>query len=318
VRTARLAGSVRAAIAVVALGFCAAPVACGESTPAATTPTSSAATGAGVPPVGSGAGAEQAEGEEHRRGHGGGVVMLVAMSLRDLDLSPDQKAAVEKIRADMIAKTEPMRAAAKDVANTLADGVAAGAVDRSKADAAIDKLVAQAQTIHDASIDAMNRLHAALNATQRAALVDKMQEHFEKWKEANGHEEQDGQPHRSGHLLALAKDVGLSQDQATKIKASFHDMLKANAPDGGGGQANVQDHQHKEVTDHLQAFATAFKADNFDAHSLGTANAANGHMARWGATRMARFLEAAAPVLTPDQRTKLAQMIRDRAGRQPT
>jgi hypothetical protein len=30
---------------------------------------------------------------------------------------------------------------------------------------------------------------------------------------------------------------------------------------------------------------------------------------------MERFLEAAAPVLTPDQRTKLAQEIRDDAGR---
>jgi hypothetical protein len=38
-------------------------------------------------------------------------------------------------------------------------------------------------------------------------------------------------------------------------------------------------------------------------------------MARWGATRMERFYEAAAPILTPDQRTKLASEIREHANR---
>jgi hypothetical protein len=67
----------------------------------------------------------------------------------------------------------------------------------------------------------------------------------------------------------------------------------------------------------MQAFAAAFKADTFDAHTLATENAANGHMARWGATRRARWLEAAAPVLTPDQRAKLSQSMRDRASHPP-
>jgi len=76
-----------------------------------------------------------------------------------------------------------------------------------------------------------------------------------------------------------------------------------------------QEHQHKEVADHLQAFATAFKSETFDAKKLTGAKMANVHLARWGATRRERFLEVATPVLTPEQRTKLAQMIRDRANR---
>jgi Spy/CpxP family protein refolding chaperone len=319
----RHAGSLRSAIAVAALAVSAASFGCGESTPAATTPGASGTTGPAVGTPMTGAGAEQSEGDEHRRGHHGGVAMLIAMSIHDLDLSADQKAKVEQIRTDLLAKLEPARTAGKDLAGVLADGVAAGAVDRAKADAAIDKLVTQTQGIHDATADAMNQLHAALTGPQRATLVDKLNEHFEKWKEANGHEEQDGQPHRSGHLMALVKDLSLSQDQAQKIKTSFHDLMKAGAPPGApaapaGGSANPQDHQHKEVADHMQAFATAFKADAFDAKTLSTETAANGHMAKWGATRMERFLEAAAPVLTSDQRTKLAQIIRDRAGKQPT
>jgi Spy/CpxP family protein refolding chaperone len=231
--------------------------------------------------------------------------MLVAMSIKDLDLSADQKTAVEKVRSDLLAKMEPARAAGKDLANTLADGVAAGAVNRAKADAAVNKLVTQVQAIHDASLTALDQLHDALNAQQRAALVDALQAHWEKWKEAQGSEELDDHQHRPGHLLGLVRDLGLTKDQAEKIKAKFHDQMKGSP----------QDRQHKEVSDHLTAFATAFKADKFSAKSLTKAKAANAHVARWGATRMERFLEAAAPVLTPDQRTKLAQHIREHADR---
>ena len=66
------------------------------------------------------------------------------------------------------------------------------------------------------------------------------------------------------------------------------------------------------------AIATAFKADTFDAKKVAGGKAADGHIAKWGATRRARFLEAAAPLLTPDQRTKLAQTIRDRAANTST
>ncbi|HTQ44783.1 MAG TPA: Spy/CpxP family protein refolding chaperone [Polyangiaceae bacterium] len=266
-----------------------------------------AAASPGAQPASPAAAPEQGEAEEHRHHHGG-VIALIAMSLKDLDLSADQKAAVEKVRAALVTKMEPARAAGQDLSNTLADGVAAGSVDRAKADAAIGKLVAQVQAAHGSSLDAMNQLHAVLTPAQRAALVDKLQEHFEKWKEANGHEDQEGQ-HRSGPMLGLVKDLSLSQSEAQQIKDSYRNLLKASAPAAGG-----QDHQHKDVADHLQAFGTAFKADKFNAHALAGASAAAGSMARWGATRMARFLEAAAPVLTPDQRTKLAQLIRDRAG----
>jgi Spy/CpxP family protein refolding chaperone len=227
------------------------------------------------------------------------------MSLRDLDLTAEQRTTVDKIRSDLLAKMEPARSAGKELANTLADGVAAGTVNRSKADAAINKLVAQMQTVHDSSIAALDQLHAALTPPQRAALVDGVQAHWEKWKAAQGRDEQDDKQHHAGHLLGLVRDLGLSKEQAEKIKTKFHDQMKATP----------QDHQHKEVQDHIQAFGSAFKADTFSAKSLSKAKAANVHMARWGATRMERFLEAAVPVLTPDQRTKLAAEIREDANR---
>jgi Spy/CpxP family protein refolding chaperone len=223
------------------------------------------------------------------------------MSLKELELTPEQKTAVEKIHTDLVAKMEPAHAAGKDLANVLADGVAAGTVNRAKADAAIDKLAAQVAKVDVATRDALNQLHAALTSQERAELVDKVQGHWEKWKEAHGQDEKDDGQHRSGYLLGLVKTLNLTPDEAQKIKTSFQTINKAKP----------QEHQHKEVVDHLQAFATAFKADKFDAKKLAGANAANVHLVKWGATRRARFLEAAAPILTADQRTKLAQIIRD-------
>jgi Spy/CpxP family protein refolding chaperone len=288
-------------------GVCLTVGGCGgpANTAAPATAPPPAATRATVPSPQGGQSAELAEGDEHRQRHHGGVLMLIAMSLKDLDLAGDQRASVEKIRTDLLAKMEPARAAGRDVANTLADGVAAGAIDRAKADAGIDKLVTQVQGLNDASRDSLNQLHAVLSAQQRAALVDKLQSHWEKWKEAHGEDEKDDPQHRNGHLLGLVQTLGVTQAEAQKIKTNFHELMKASP----------QDQQHKEVQDHMQAFASAFKSDKFDAKTLTGANAANGHIARWGATRRARFLEAAAPVLTPDQRAKLAQMIREGANR---
>lgn len=266
--------------------------------PPAPEPAASAAVAAPPGPQGP----EMAEGDEHRERHHGGVLGLIVMSLPDLSLTPDQQTAADKIRADLSVKAEPARAAGKDFAGTLADGVAAGKVDRAKVDTAITKLVTQVQAVHDASLTAIDQLHALLTPAQRAKLVDDLQAHWEKWKDAHGRDEADDHQHRSGHLLALVRELGLSQEQADKIKASFHDKMKASP----------QEHAHKDVQDHLTAFAAAFKAETFDAKKVTGAKAA-AHMARWGSTRMARFVEAATPTLTPEQRTKFADLIRDHA-----
>jgi Spy/CpxP family protein refolding chaperone len=256
------------------------------------------------PPPPSPTGAEVGEGQEHREHHHAGVMGLVVMSLNDLDLTADQKDKVEKIKAELVTKMEPAKAAGKDVANVLADGVAAGKIDRTKADAAIGKLVTQVQATHEASLASLNDLHEALTSAQRAKLIDLVTEHWEKWKAAHGKDEADDKEHHPGFLLALVREVGLTQDQADKIKASFKDNMKKSP----------QDHAHKEVQDHLTAFGTAFKADKFDAKKLGAGGKlAAAHMAKWGATRRERVLEVAAPILTPDQRTKLAGIIRDHA-----
>src|SRR5215469_10471481 len=118
-RTSRWVGS---AVSGGALVICSLLFACGEEgtpppmspppppppTAGAPTPTDTATAAATPPAPAATSGAptgtpEQAEGEEHRRRHGG-MLALIAMSVHDLDLTDDQKASIEKIRTDLVTK----------------------------------------------------------------------------------------------------------------------------------------------------------------------------------------------------------------------
>jgi Spy/CpxP family protein refolding chaperone len=237
--------------------------------------------------------------EHHRHHHHGGVTMFIAMSLDTLSISPSQRGAVDQIQADLFARMEPARAAEQNLLETLADGLAAGTIDAEKTQAAVAQLATASSGLHDAAADAINQLHAALTPEQRAALIDKVEAHWALWQHANGDLAQAGAGGRpeAGHLEALAVELNLTPDQVEKIRTN----VTAVKPDP------------QKIEAHLQAFGAAFKSDAFDAKALVTGPAANAHLASWGATRMAIFFESVNPVLTPDQRAKLAQKVREHA-----
>jgi Spy/CpxP family protein refolding chaperone len=277
-------------------------------------PTSPAAT-SDVAPAGTALGAAEQQDEsmadltDHdRHHHHGGFAMFVAMSLDSLGTTPEQQSAIAKIQSDMRAKVLPAHEAEKALLSTLADGVAAGNVDQAKVDAAIAQVSTASAGVHDAVADSLNQLHATLTPSQRVALVDKVESNFEVWHESNPADEPPAGDARGGHLAKLAKDLALSPDQVEKIRASFTSSV-GRVPAGFDA---------KQADAHMKAFAAAFEGDNFDAKTLTTGGPANAYVATWGATRMARFYEAVAPVLTPDQRAKLADGLRWHASYTPT
>jgi Spy/CpxP family protein refolding chaperone len=243
--------------------------------------------------------------EYHRYHHHGGVTLFIAMSLDTLGVSPEQRVAVEKIKADLHARMEPARAAEQNLGTTLADGVAAGSFDVAKVDAAVAQASATAAGLHDASAEALNELHAVLTPPQRAALVDKVEAHWAVWQKANA-EESDPVKAEGGHLAALASELALTPDQVERIRAAL-----------GEGMKTLPRVDPQEIAAHLHAFGEAFRSDKFDAKTLTTANGANAHLVGWGAGRMARFVEAVGPVLTPEQRAKLADRLREHATHNP-
>jgi Spy/CpxP family protein refolding chaperone len=238
--------------------------------------------------------------EHHRHHHHGGVTMFIAMSLDTLGTSPDEHAIIEKIQADLFAKMEPARAAEQKVMGTLADGIEAGTIDAAQVDVALAQVASVAGSLHDATADALNQLHAVLTPEQREALVDKVEAHWTIWQNANS--EPVG-PSRAGYLDALASELSLTADQVDKIRARW----SAAAKDALDSQ---------KIETHLKVFGQAFRNDSFDARSLTTASAANTLLASWGSARMAHFFESVNPVLTPEQRSALAQSLRQHMSHQ--
>lgn len=274
---------------------------CGGSTPPAASP------GAGdVAASGPAVDAEDESTAElaahHRHHHHGGYAMFIAMSLDSLGTTPEQEAGIKKIQADLHAKMHPAHEAEKAVILALADGIAAGTIESAKLDGAIATLSTAAAGVHDAVADSLNELHALLTPEQRVALVDKVQAHFAVWHEANVTEETPEKDKRGGHLGKLSKELGLSTDQVEKIRTNFK-TASGSAPHFDKGEAEA----------HLKAFGAAFVSDKFDAKAVLTGGPASAHLATFGVSRMTRFYSAVVPVLSPEQRTKLADDLRRHA-----
>jgi Spy/CpxP family protein refolding chaperone len=283
-------------MAIVATVLFGATVGCGGSS-------------ANTPPAATAVSADDATAsltEHHRYHHHGGVTLLIVMSLDTLGVSPEQRGAVEKIRADLHARMEPARTAEQGLVATLADGLAAANFDAARVDAALAQVTTAAAALHDASADALNELHTVLTPPQRAALVDKIESHWAVWREANA--EETGPANREGDRLAmLAMELGLTAAQADKIRAGLAEGMKA-----------VPRLDPQEIATHLRAFGDAFLSEKFDARALTTASGANAHLVGWGAAHMAHFVETVSPVLIPDQRAQLAQRLRDHATHDPS
>jgi Spy/CpxP family protein refolding chaperone len=284
-------------------------LACAQSaTPPATT--------GGTPqsfPIGSTAEEEQGpaadEVRAYHRHHHIGFIGFVLVSIPSLGLPPAEEAQVERIRADMKTKFQPARDAEAALLNVVADGIAAGAIDSAKVDAAVAKISEVSTQMDDVTNDDLNQLHALLTPPERQALALKVQAHYMVWERANADRAaQPDQEKEGGHIHHLAKVIGLSADQVEKTDAAFTSSIATLFAS--------RKYDPKAAEQHLNAFLDTFPADKFDAKTLTTADSANSSVTSWGAMRMVRMYEAMLPVLTPEQRTRLAALLREHASKQ--
>ena len=241
---------------------------------------------------------------DHHRHRHGGFMMFVLMSLDSLGANPDQATDFDKIKANLRANMKPELDAQSALLNLLADGIASGSLDTSKVDAAVTQVSSTSQGVAAASAAALNQLHAVLSPPQRQAVADKLEAHWEIWHSANADAEGAAQPKEGGRLAALAKKFGLSSDQVDKVQKAL-----------SLGAATAPRFDRSEAEAYVKAFGTAFASATFDSNAIPGAGPANGHLATSGAATMARFYEALAPVLTPDQRSKVSASLRAQASR---
>jgi hypothetical protein len=280
----------------VLLSLSAAMYGCGGSDAVSSTQTSGAMTSA--------RGAGTAEVTEYRHRNHGGVLRLIAVSLQELDLRPDQRATLEGLRADLLAKLEPERTAGTELADVLADGVATGAVDDARAQLAEAKLRDATARFRLATTEDLDRLHATLTPAQRTALIANMQTLWAEWQ--HQWQEAGSKPPEppTDDMAILSRKLGLTPEQVGRIEVRFHRSM----------EGVVAEYYPRDAVARAETFGAAFETPGFEAQNTEPpSDLAPPRM--FGATRMTRFFEAFAPELTPAQRATLAQTIREHAAR---
>ena len=162
--------------------------------------------------------------EHHRYHHHGGETLFIAMSIDTLGVSPEQRAAVEKIRLDLHRRMEPSLGAEQALALALADGIDAGTFDSARIDGDITKIGAAAAEVHGSCADALNELHAALTREQRAELSEKVESHWQMWQRANVANSGGGGSSTGDRysLSMLTGELDLGSDQVAKIRANLN------------------------------------------------------------------------------------------------
>ncbi len=285
-------------------GAAAAPSASTKGAPSASAAPSAVASAAPADPAVTNADAEAAQEElvadelrSHHRHHHGGFAGFVMAAVETLGIAPDQQTAIDGFRKEHRIKMKPLREANRAVLQVVADGVAAGNIDKTKVDAAIAQAGSAATAVQPALQALLDQLHGLLRPEQRAALVDKVDAHFAAWKDAN-----DKAADSSKHVRRVAKELALTKDQVDKLRTSLDATKDTGKPfDAAAFEA------------YLKAFDTAFAADTFDAKKLPAAGPGSASMVSWGTGRMASFYEALTPILTADQRSVLAEKLRQRS-----
>jgi len=235
-------------------------------------------------------------------GPGNVIGRLLAASLAEVNLRPDQKSTIEGLRADLKARSQPVRDARKDIAMTLANGVAAGAIDRPKADAQIARLVQVVQASTSAVQDSVNKLHGALDPSQRKQLVETMRAKGQSWAGQAREQAQEGHGPMRERMKKFADELGLTREQRLAVR----DKLREMRPD-----ASIRERGDK-MRSHMKVIGDAFESEQFDARALGVGENAV-EVTQLGARRIVAIVDAVQSVLTAEQRTKLAAMIRARA-----
>jgi Spy/CpxP family protein refolding chaperone len=237
------------------------------------------------------------------------MVEMVFAELSGVGLSDAQKAAIDLIEKDLKKQTEAIEAPKKQLDSDVADGASAGKIDKVKIDADLKKVIQTAESTAIAVQDAMNKLHKTLDPTQRKKLVELLRAEAAKH---HGHEHGMGpkgdakgdEHHEMAHQKPgekLAAELGLTPEQREKLSKKLEIELKVN-------KTNMKEHWGT-MQKHMKTLLDAFESDTFDAKKAGVGSNI-GQMVKMMAAGRIRFVEAVLSVLTPEQRGKFADHIR--------
>lgn len=231
-------------------------------------------------------------------------------------LKDDQKTKIEAIEDGL--KPEPGKmpgAEFKAIHDDFTAGVKAGKIDTAKIDADWDAAQKAQQPMLDKEADALNQLHALLDATQRKAVTAavrakdaerdaKMAE--KKDEKAAKDADKTAQAERQKRMVdRMTKELDLDDAQQKKAQA----LVAKQVPAPGAHDDAMKDMQKKH-----EALLTAFEADTFDAkkQDLFKVDAKKG---KEPIEKQEKYLTDLLGILKPEQRDKLAASMEKKHGR---
>ncbi len=248
---------------------------------------------------------------KHGKQHGKRGADLIGGALEFVDLSDEQRTKIEALRNGLRGDPAARHEAHKEHKAKLIAAIRSG----NLADLEIDKAAMEKRMSEKTTkiVSALNELHQTLDASQRETLVDTLRAKHEarskrraERKGAKGdgekmrrHEGKAKGKHMRGGFGRFMKDLDLTEEQRAKLDAA----RPTDRPSRGEWKAK-REARAKKMTETLTAFA---KAD-FDAARLDLGARFSEHMAH-GMNRGMKHFETLLPILTPAQRTKLADKM---------
>jgi Spy/CpxP family protein refolding chaperone len=214
-----------------------------------------------------------------------GPEKLIADALSKVCLSDQQRTAIEQLGKEVKAKEDVVGEARHAFVKALAEDERADHVDASALKPQIDALVKAREDASPVTRKALEDLHGILDAGQRAAFVGALEADMKQLHDAS-----------AGWLDTLASELGLTDGQKERIK---NDLTQARA-------------DNETDRDRVKAEFEGFKGDDFSIERV-TPESEVGPRTRAHAEKMVALAKEIADILTPEQRSRLADKIEGRA-----
>jgi len=239
------------------------------------------------------------------------LIALFLASVDSLEITAQQKAAIDGVKADLLMHAEVPKEPREKLEADVVAAVNAGKFDQAKIDADMRAMASAVAATQPAMQDDLNHLHRALNPEQRKKLVETIRE---KAKEMHAHgmamhehghahgapDAKAGEHEHQDPLAKLGEDLSLTPEQSSKIRAKVDALVNAQR----AAMKNKMAASQKQ----MEAVAAAFVTDKFDAKKAGIGTQAP-ELVKTMVTERVQFVQAVLPELTPEQRPKFAAHI---------
>jgi hypothetical protein len=246
--------------------------------------------GAGLSGVGVVRTAEAAERSTSDAIHG--AHRLIEKALDEVQLRPEQKSAVAKMKADAEKRHARVKTARNEFLGALADQIEKGKLDRCALAPAIKTLASARAEAHPGDRAAFEQLHAILDADQRTAFVEALKREWESLQKM----------HEPAALAEkLGKELNLTADQKGSLEKIF---------------AGIHEVRHAEpwYAAHRERWTKildAFKGERFVLDDIAPMGEVAAHTTAMVEGRL-WMGEAILPVLDTEQRKTVADKLRER------